>query len=103
MVLVQRLNVRLAGQRPFRLCFLHEVLTEVGHLAIAIALIEGDHVLQRTHRRRWPKSGEISVEVGFELVQQNLELRIVKLARSRNVSRIDRSEEHTSELQSRGL
>src|SRR5262249_5463827 len=86
----QREQVRLAREWSFCFRLLHDVLAEVWHLAIAIMLVESDDVFQRTHRRLWSQTREVSVEIGFELIQQDLKLRSIKLARGRNVSRIDK-------------
>src|SRR5215216_1710817 len=89
-VLTQRGEIGLTRERSFRLGFDHDVLPEVRHLAIAVLLVEGDHIFQRPNRRLWSKSRKVSVQIGFELIQQNFKLGIVKLTRRRNVSRIDK-------------
>src|SRR6478672_5396666 len=89
MILRQRVAVLLLGKRSFRLTSNHQLLRKVRHLRSLVLLIESDDVRHRLYRSLRTKRFEIRVQVGLELVQQNLELGVVVLAVRRNVGWID--------------
>jgi hypothetical protein len=55
MILFERVQIFLAGERTFGLRLNHEVLAEVGHLPFAMAFVESDHVGERMHGRLGPQ------------------------------------------------
>ena len=88
-VLCQRIFVRLLSQRPFRLSFDHDVLSEPGHLSITILLVEVDDLFQGFHRRARAERSQVRIQIGFEFIKQHFKFRIVELALRRNVRGID--------------
>ena len=56
-----------------------DLLAEVRHLALALALVERDELLQRVDATRdWPERASDSVQTRLELVEQDLELAVVQ-------------------------
>src|SRR5437899_3104054 len=49
-------------------------------------------------RGLWTKTGEISIQIRFEFIEQDFQFRIVKLSRRRNVRRIDNHRAELSDL-----
>ena len=64
---LQSLEIRLVGQRPFRLRLDEQLLTEVRHFPVAVLLVEADDVRERTHRDARRQCCQVRIQVGLEL------------------------------------
>ncbi len=85
----ERLDVGVVGERAFLLRLDESFLPEVGHLCLFVRVVEGDHIGQCFHLARRAKGGEIRVQVGLELVQQDGEFLVAVIAHVRNLHRVD--------------
>ena len=81
--------IRRRRERPFLLCPHEQFLPEERHFAIPLPFVECDDVVQRLHARGRSQPGEIRVQAGLELVQQDLDLAVVENAGGRDVGGID--------------
>src|SRR5687768_8672994 len=79
-VVLQRIAIFLLSQWSLLFSFFKELLAEPWHFAIPVLLIESNEIFESAVRNTRTVC-QIFLEVGFELVEQNLELRIVVLAR----------------------
>ena len=70
----ERLLVLRIGERPLGLGLQEDLLAEVGHHAVAMALVEVDRLLERVDGRLGAELGEVAVEVRLEIVEQDLVL-----------------------------
>src|SRR6185503_822400 len=66
-----------------------KVLAKERHLSVAILSIKVDDLFQGFDRRPRAQRGQIRIQVSLEFIEQHFQLRVIELALSRNVCRID--------------
>src|SRR4029450_9507944 len=74
----ERLPVRRLGVRPPLLRLLEQLLAEERHLLVPMSLVESYELGERP-RGLPPERGEVRLQIGFELVQHDLKLRLFEL------------------------
>ena len=87
--LVERLAVRGRGERALLGGHLEDLLPEPAQLLGGVRAVEGDEIVERSGTRAGGARAEVRLEVGLELVEEDVELGIVELARRGEVGRID--------------
>ena len=89
LILGERVAICLIGERSLLLRLQEQLLPEVRHLGRLVRLVECNHVRERFDPRARRPRREVRREVGFELVEQNDQLRVVVLARVRDIGGVD--------------
>src|SRR5438132_326854 len=74
MVFSERGPVSRSGERPFSFRLDEKILPKIWHLPLAVPLIELDDLFERMHWSVGAKTLEVSIEIGFEFVEQHLKL-----------------------------
>jgi len=77
--LLLRFEVFRLGEPALRLRALELLLAEERQVGYGVALIEGDDVRERMHRRTRRQRGEVGVDAGLELVLEHDEFRFGEL------------------------
>src|SRR5256714_7030961 len=86
---LESLEVCGVCERALGLGLREKLLTEEGHLPVAVLLVEVNQVFERARVVARGERGEILVDVCLELEEQNVELRRVYLAVRREVCRVN--------------